>query len=87
MSGPWLDVRATGNPYCGEASTPQLESSSGLEAPTTWRIGPRAILVPGARLHREEVRNVKKLILRVVYSSLALAAIVFVLGAPAKHPH
>jgi hypothetical protein len=40
----------------------------------------------GARLHREEVRRMKKLILRVLYSSTTLALLVFVLGAVAKHP-
>ena len=40
----------------------------------------------GARLHREEVRRLKKLILRVLYSGTTLALIVFVLGAASKHP-
>jgi hypothetical protein len=40
----------------------------------------------GARLHGEEVRRLKKLILRVLYSGTTLALVVFVLGAAAKHP-
>lgn len=40
-----------------------------------------------ARLPGEEVSMLKKLILRVAYSGLALAALAFVLGAGAKHPH
>jgi hypothetical protein len=39
------------------------------------------------RLPGEEVSMLKKLILRVAYSGLALAALAFVLGAGAKHPH
>jgi hypothetical protein len=35
---------------------------------------------------RKEVREMKKLILRVLFSSAALAAVVFIMGAPAKHP-
>jgi hypothetical protein len=42
----------------------------------------------GARLRREEVSMLKKLILRVAYSAAALAALVFILGAGGgKHPH
>jgi hypothetical protein len=40
----------------------------------------------GARLHREEVRRMKKLILRVLYSGTTLALIVFALSAGSKHP-
>jgi hypothetical protein len=40
----------------------------------------------GARLHGEEVRRMKKLLLRVLYSGTTLALVVFILGAGSKHP-
>jgi hypothetical protein len=33
------------------------------------------------------VSTLKKVILRVVYSGLALAALAFIVGAGGKHPH
>jgi hypothetical protein len=41
------------------------------ERPTPWRGG----------------EDMKKLVLRVVYSGLALAALAFIVSAGAKHPH
>jgi hypothetical protein len=65
-------------------------SSTDPPAPTQRRIGPYPTrrVGGGARLHREEVSTLKKLILRVAYSAAALAALVFILGASGgKHPH
>jgi hypothetical protein len=40
----------------------------------------------GARLRPAEVSMLKKLILRALYSSAAMAALVFILSAHGKHP-
>ena len=70
-------------------SLPQPNRSrNGHVAPTTWRIGSFRFARIGRRpTPRRGGETVKKLILRVLYSTTTLALIVFVLGAGGKHPH